>query len=277
MELASATQTSIPNTAAPHGPVLGIWRLGRPIFQGDASEVSLAQPADAADSPRWDYVIKRAVGRNAESEGRQQTRRFIAAATATAHPNLIPVLDGSASSATPFVVMPRMEGATMARMMATHASQPLPVALWLIRQTAQGLHALHQAGWVHGDVKPANVIVGGNGHATLIDLSFAAQVHTPLGSVFRGSPGYAAPEQLEGRMAALPAMDVFALGRMLWEWLTNLDPVDPSLLDPVAAVVEAMLDADPARRPTAETVTKELLRLEIDSLGFHLGPSRSAA
>ncbi len=277
MEHASTTQTTTPSVADISCTVLGIWRLGRSLFQGETSELSLAQPADAAGSPRWDYVIKRAVGRTAELEGRQQVRRFIAAATATAHPNLVPVLDGSASSSSPFVVMPRLEGVTMARMMATHAGQPLPVALWLIRQTAQGLHALHQAGWVHGDVKPANVIVGDKGHVTVIDLSFAAEVHTPLGPVFRGSPEYAAPEQLEGRMAALPAMDVFALGRLLWEWLTHIDSVDPLLLDPVATLVEGMLDGDPSRRPTAEAVTKELLRLEIDSLGCHLGPSRRAA
>ena len=46
---------------------------------------------------------------------------------------------------------------------------PLPVALWLVRQIAQGLEALHASGWVHGDVKPENAIVGSRGHVTLVD------------------------------------------------------------------------------------------------------------
>ncbi len=274
MGIASSTQSASPEYRP---AVLGIWRLGKVLHRSESAELTLAQPADAEGSPRWDYVIKRAVGPQAALEGRQQVSRFIAAATSTTHPNLAAVLDGSVSAASPFVVMPKLEGRTMERMLAHHDSQPLPVALWLVRQTAQGLAALHEAGWVHGDVKPANLIVGGTGHVTLIDFSFAAQVHTPFGPVFRGTPEYAAPELIEGRLAALPAMDVFALGRVLWRWLTYLDPVDETMLEPVAALVEAMIDPAAEQRPAAEQVVGELLRMEIETLGCHIGPGTRAA
>lgn len=265
-------------SAAEYRPgVLGIWRLGQMLHRSETAELTLAQPADAHGSPRWDYVIKRAVGPQVELEGRQQVSRFIAAATSVSHPNLAAVLDGSVSAAAPYLVMPRLEGRTMGRMLADHDCQPLAVALWLVRQTAQGLASLHSAGWVHGDLKPANLIVGETGHVTLIDLSFASPSHTPFGPVFRGTPDYAAPELLEGRLAALPAMDLFALGRVLWRWLTNLQPVEEQLLEPVAGLVESMVDPTPERRPTAAQVASELLRLEIETLGSHIGPGKRAA
>lgn len=275
MELATESRTR-PTAPPPERPrVLGIWRLGQVWHRSETAELALAQPADAAGSPRWDYVLKRATGAAADLEGRQQISRFIAAATAVSHPNLVAVLDGSDTGVAPYLVMPRLEGSTMAAMLGGGERQPLPVALWLVRQTAQALAALHHAGWVHGDVKPDNVVVGSNGHVTVIDLGFAARVHTPFGPIFRGTPDYASPELVEGRMAALPAMDVFALGRVLWQWMIHLGASDEGSLRPVAELVEAMLAEQPEERPTAERIATQLLQLEIESLGGHIGPSGS--
>ena len=49
----------------------------------------------------------------------------------------------------------------------------LPLAFWIARQVAEALEALHQAGWMHCDVKPSNIFVSPAGHVTLIDLGFA--------------------------------------------------------------------------------------------------------
>lgn len=164
-------------------------------------------------------------------------------------------------------------------LLLSDGNQPLPVALWMVRQIAQAVTALHAGGWVHGDIKPANVVVGQAGHATLVDLSFATKMHTPFGPVFRGTPDYASPELIAGDVAALPAMDVFAMGRVLWQWLTRVQPVSDLLLEPVADLVGQMLAPDPADRPSADAVAAELLRLEIDTLGCHIGPAprRTAA
>ena len=257
--------------------IIGIWRLGESLHQSSTATMSLAQPADAVGSPRWDYVIKRAAGEPGELEPRQQILRFIAAAAGIEHPNLVPVLDASTTASAPYLVMPRLEGASMQSHVLSEARKPLPVALWLVRQIAQGLEALHDSGWIHGDVKPENAIVGPSGHVTLVDLGFATRIHTVAKHHYRGTPAYSAPEALSGEMAAIPAMDIFSLGRLLWQWMTRTQPVSQEALEPVADLVEEMICPDADLRPTAGEVSNRLLRLEIETLGRHIGPSRAAA
>ncbi len=257
--------------------IVGIWRIGESLHQSSTATLSLAQPADAAGSPRWDYVIKRAAGERGELEPRQQILRFIAAAAGIEHPNLVPVLDASTTASAPYLVMPRLEGTSMERHLLSEARKPLPVALWLVRQIAQGLETLHESGWIHGDVKPANAIVGPSGHVTLVDLGFATRIHTVAKHHYRGTPAYSAPEALAAEMAAIPAMDIFSLGRLLWQWITRTQPASQEVLEPVADLVEAMICPDADVRPTAGEVSNRLLRLEIETLGRHIGPSRAAA
>lgn len=252
--------------------ILGIWRIGEPLHRSATAELSRAQPADAEGSPRWDYVIKRALQGDHELESRRQIGQYVAAAAGTVHPNLVAVLDASTTGANPYLVMPWLEGQSMQQRLEAASPTPLPVALWLVRQVAQALEALHADGWVHGDVKPDNVIVGTRGHVTLVDLGFASRVHTLPGNQYRGTPAYSAPESLSGDLAAMPTMDIFSLGRVLWQWMTRTQPVSQSVLEPVADLVEAMVATDPADRPPAAMVVKQLLRLEIETLGRHIGP-----
>jgi serine/threonine protein kinase len=252
--------------------ILGIWRTGEQLHQSATAELSRAQPADADGSPRWDYVIKRALDGEHELESRRQIGQFVAAAASTVHPNLVAVLDASTTAATPYLVMPWLEGQSMQQRLEAEGSTPLPVALWMVRQIAQALQALHAAGWVHGDVKPENTIIGSRGHVTLVDLGFATRVHTLPSNQYRGTPAYSSPESLSGEMAAMPTTDIFSLGRVLWQWITRTEQASQTLLEPVAELVEAMVANDPAERPPAAMVAKQLLRLEIETLGSHIGP-----
>ncbi len=255
----------------PRPAILGIWRLGKPIQRGTTTELALAQPADATGSPRWDYVIKRAVHSD-DIEACQQITRFTAAAAAARHPNLVAVLDASTSPISPYVVMPRLDGHTMQCHLDQSELKPLPVGLWLVRQVAQALATLHAAGWVHGDVKPANVMVGSRGHVTLVDLGFATPVHTMAGGHYRGTPDYCAPEAFVDNRAAMPAMDIYSLGRVLANGLTRSEQVSGRSIDPVTDLVARMSSEKPSDRPDAAGVATELLRLEIETLGHHIGP-----
>lgn len=257
--------------------ILGIWRLGEVIHQSSTTELLLAQPADAVGSPRWDYVIKRAKSDADLLEGSRQILQSIAAASCVQHPNLIALLDASTTSNQPYMVMPRLEGQPMQSHLASTSSKPLPVALWLVRQLAQALDSLHATGWVHGDVKPENSVVGSRGHVTLVDLGFASRIHTLPNHHFRGTPDYAAPEALAGTLAAIPAMDIFSLGRILWHWITRTEQVSQIMLEPVADLVQQMVSKEPDERPTAAEVGRQLLQLEIETLGRHIGPANTTS
>jgi hypothetical protein len=168
-----------------------------------------------------------------------------------------------------------------ARLPTSHASpaaaRPAMLADRLrdaIAQLAAGLHALHAAGLVHRDVKPSNVLRADDGRVVLVDLGLV----TAAGSLPRGMMGtidYMAPEQVRGELVT-PALDLYALGALLYEALVgrppflggamlvladkqSRDPEPPSLVwDGVPADLDTLcrrlLDRDPARRPTADEV-----------------------
>lgn len=256
--------------------LLGIWRLGAPIYASAHSRLFTAQPADADGSPRFDYVI-RAVSdyREHRDQSIAQLERFVAAASVACHPNLIVVLDSSLHSASPFLVMPRLSGAGLSQIMATSTPQPLPVILWTVRQVAQALASLHQASWIHGDVKPENLFMSEQGHLTLLDLGFASQQGSPKPSAFIGTPRYAAPELLDDTVTSITAAsDVYSLGRVLLELLAWSSPTikNQATIEPVADLITEMIEQDDKARPAAHEVASRLLRLEIETLGEHIQP-----
>jgi DNA-binding NtrC family response regulator/tetratricopeptide (TPR) repeat protein len=129
----------------------------------------------------------------------------------------------------------------------------------LVVDVARTLGALHEAGYVHGDVKPAHVRVRADGRPVLLDLGAA----TALGGAERGAaytPGYAAPEIVAGG-APSPRSDLYALGATAWAAATGEPPratrspklrerapwIPPSLAD----VVEALVATHPLDRPAS--------------------------
>lgn len=149
---------------------------------------------------------------------------------------------------------------------------PQDIARRWLAQAAAALAHVHAGGWVHRDVKPANLLVRADGSLALADFGSAA----PRGGAGHagaarlvGSPRHAAPEQLQGASAA-PAADLYALGTVLHQWLTGrpafagetpqellaqhlVAPV-PRLPAPLAGwqpLLDALLAKDPARRPVA--------------------------
>ncbi len=256
--------------------ILGIWRVGGLLYESSRCRISLAQPADSRGNPRWDYVIKTSSDAIDPWETRRQVNQFMAASSkAGHHPNLIQTLDGSATANLPYVVMPRLEASPMENLLLGDSPTPLPVALWFVRQAAEAVSVLHRAGWVHGNMTPANLLVDARGHLTVIDLGLAQKIHTLPNIQTRKHAAYAAPESLNGELAAIAAMDVFSLGRILWQWLTKTLPVNQRLLEPIADLVESMVSNDPSDRPEIRSVVKRLLQLELQVLGRHIGPSSS--
>ena len=210
------------------------------------------------------------------------------------HPRLVRILDAHVTRPPYFLVMELLGGESLLRRMRRDYRLDVPMALWVARQTAEALAALHRAGFVHGDVKPDNIRLVGDGNAVLIDLGFA---HRPgeneallKEGYILGTLNYLAPELCAAKPDTDQASDLFSLGVSLFEMLTGNLPYPPGSLqqtmrrhscDPPAdirgyadalppalsALVNRLLAHKPADRPKAGMVVQQLISLEITVMG----------
>lgn len=148
-------------------------------------------------------------------------------AAEVSHPNVVPVHAAGEDGGLLYLAMAWIEGDDL-RELARAGAIGNDGVIEAVRQVARALDALHEAGIVHGDVKPSNVIIhrgSGDGHAYLVDFGVARRVNYAdprTNELVGGTPAYAAPESLRGTPG--PASDQYALGCVLFELLTGDKP-----------------------------------------------------
>lgn len=274
------------------GHRLGNWQLLDLLGEGTHSRVFLGRPAACPRNWPTDYAIK--VMREEfqqRPEAQLMMRREAALGRLLSHPHLVAILDASFEATVPFLVMPRLVGATLDQVLASASHLTIPHALWVVRQVAEALTVLHENGWCHGDVKPDNIFVAPNGHVTLFDLGLSMQTQNPgcrLVGSRNGTLSHVAPELLTSTLRADARSDIYSLGVTLYQLvsgrlpfpqvdtaslteahLTRIPPNPrrwlPQLPLNVVSLIRRMLAKEPLRRPQSadETVTA-LRRLEID-------------
>jgi hypothetical protein len=146
------------------------------------------------------------------------------------HPNVVPIYAAGEEGGVPYIAMRYVAGSDLAKRVSREGRLEPASAVALIAQVANGLDAIHAAGLVHRDVKPANVLLTGGDHdehAYITDFGVARNVATNSGLTqtgrFVGTLDYVAPEQISG--AEIDArVDVYALGCLLFKLLTGEVP-----------------------------------------------------
>lgn len=196
-------------------------------------EASLGTGAFGAVFRARDLVLDRTVALKVLRSGSVSRETLLTEARAAAalnHPNVCTVHAVDDSNGAPMIVMEYVAGETLASRIQSGALAPDLVAA-LARQVAAGLAAAHAAGVVHGDLKPANLMVTPTGTIKIMDFGLARRYSESerAGTVdwsesprahLSGTPRYMSPEQARGERA-IAASDVFALGLVLYEMLSG--------------------------------------------------------
>jgi serine/threonine-protein kinase len=253
-----------------------------------------ARPAEQTIGPGC-YAIKTATTASWNASiALAMVRREARVASEVAHPNLVSTLAAGVVDDHPHLAMPFLEGVTLWQLLRLGRSFALPIAsaLWIVRQMATALSALHAAGWLHGQVRPEHVMISPQGHATVIDLSQARRLGTAecdLDGALE-APHYSAPETFGSRGQLNAASETYSLGIVLFEALAGRAPfvgTDPRRLArchrseappdlrqlragvsmEVDQLVRRMLSKEPLRRPSDEELVRWLAELEIEELG----------
>jgi eukaryotic-like serine/threonine-protein kinase len=202
-------------------------------------------------------------------------RRFLREARLAArlsHPNVVQVYDAGESDGRPFIVMEYVPGQTLDESGKVPTSETVQLAL----QVCAGLQHAHDAGLVHRDVKPANLLLREDDVLKVADFGIARTAETThltqLGTIL-GTAAYLAPEQAAGEEVAAAA-DIYSLGAVLYQLLTGRPPyqfdslaelahkqssglitpvrdLEPGVPEAVEAVVMRCLARDPRFRPAS--------------------------
>ena len=286
-------------------PLFGHYRLIRELGRGGQGAVWLAE--DTRLARRVALKVLPPGIHWITDDRRRRFRREAEVVARLEHAAICPVLEADLDAEAPYIAMRCVEGDTLAHVITRaragerHAALPLAPrnrvelarSLAFFERTARALHAAHEAGVLHRDVKPGNVMVTPEGEPVVLDFGQARDLlseahdaqheHTRTGDVF-GTPAYMSPEQLAGKPDAVGrGTDVWALGATLYEALTlkrpfegantallaraitEREPIDPrmfnrSLPDDVRAVLETALDKDATRRYASALDLAEDLR-----------------
>jgi serine/threonine protein kinase len=235
----------------------------------------------------WDTLLERRVALKVLGAGNPgSSSAALAEARAAAslnHPNICIIHAVDPGEIAPMIVMEYVDGKVLEKMLDTGPLVPETAASYA-RQIALGMSEAHRQGVVHGDLKPANIMVTPAGFIKIMDFGLARRETTvngqaaPASTGMSGTPSYMAPEQVRG-LPANSSSDVFSLGLILYEMATGkravhesnfletlrqIDELDGERLagdapEPFASILRRMLIRHPADQRISMTQVAEML------------------
>lgn len=204
---------------------LGPYRLLRELGRGGQAVVWLAE--DLRIGRR--VALKVTPKPPSAADLAPRLRREAQAASRVDHPGLCPIFDVGADERQAWIAMRYVEGETLEKRIERGAQSPLAQRIECLERIARALHAAHQAGVVHRDIKPGNVMLQPSGEPVVLDFGIAraddiAAQFTRTGDTL-GTPAYMAPEQIRGEAVDRRA-DVWSLGVTAFEFLVGQRPFE---------------------------------------------------
>lgn len=238
------------------------YRLQWIIGHGGMSTVWLATDATNPDgAPVAIKILKPEYSANAEF--RERFHNEATAAALITNPHVVKthaykeVIDAGRTSC--FIVMEYVRGESLADVLARAHRLPEDQALTILSQASDGLAAIHNAGMIHRDIKPGNVLITSDGTVKIADFGIAKAAEavplTRTGMVV-GTAQYVSPEQAQG-LKSTPATDIYSLGIVGYEMLTGQRPFQG---DTSVAIALAHINNTPPALPDAiSRPTRELI------------------
>ena len=217
----------------------------------------------------------------------ERFHREAKSAARLSHPNIVSIFDVGVAGNDHYIVMEYVQGSTLKKKIQDEGPLDLLTAVGIAKDIAQGLTHAHANNIVHCDIKPHNILMTDDGHAKITDFGIARAVTestlTYGGSVI-GSVHYFSPEQARGG-AITPKSDVYSLGVVLYEMLTNRlpftgdnpvqiamkhveeEPISPGRYRPqippmLEAIVCRTMSKSPEIRPSSFELVQELSNVE---------------
>ncbi|MBK6687803.1 MAG: serine/threonine protein kinase [Deltaproteobacteria bacterium] len=272
VEWTAATEPHATRTA-----ITDRYELLGPVGGGASAEVHRARDRQSGELLALKVL-------RAEQSGEQARRRFVRELDSLVrlkHPNVVEVRGyGLLPTGQPLLALELLDGIDLESQVAAGARYDDAQVRALAFELASGLAAIHQAGVVHRDFKPANVMVLRKGGVKVVDFGISRlldpdQTRLTAAGAFLGSPATIAPEQIDDPHGAGPAADLYALGASLFWLLSGRAPYRGSITEvleqhrraPVpelpdhhglGPLVRRLLAKDPKQRPTANELERQL-------------------
>ena len=255
------------------GQNLGRYRIVRRLGAGAMGEVYLAEDPQIDRRLAIKIVL---VGEGSLQEVAALKERLLREAKAAGrllHPHVVTLFDAGEADGVFYLAFEYVAGQDLSKRKDVDPPLTLGQVLRLIREAASGLSAAHAQGIVHRDIKPSNLLLDESGTLKIADFGIAKRMGegselTMTGTVV-GSPHYLSPEQVRGEELG-PRSDLFSLGVVLYELLTNRRPFEAEAL---TTLVYRILNEEarplgelrPGLPPRLEAMVRKLLSKEPDN------------
>ena len=239
--------------AAPAGERFGPFVLLRPLGQGAQGTVHLAEDTRLGRTVALKLLPMQ---RLAGEQARSRFRREAELASRLQHPSICTVFETGEHQGTAFIAMQYVAGRTLEERLATARATATPLAidfvLRFVERTANALQAAHDAGLIHRDIKPGNLMVADDDAPVVLDFGLARDDgesnHLTQTGDLLGTPAYMSPEQLHGGRFPVDARtDVYALGVTLFECLTSQRPFEAPTQQALMQQILTTTAPDPRR------------------------------